>query len=82
MIVHPGHTEENGALRLNQTANNVLLLQTGILFYNGNQSLQNLVYCLQELGLLSIASCQVLIDAIEISVIDCHNEKHPFMVFY
>ena len=78
VVVHPGHPEENGPLRLYHTAHNVLLLVAGIGLHHGLQGLQNLLHSLEELLLMTVAGLQALHDGLQISVIQRHVCQHPF----
>ena len=78
VVVHPGHPEENGPLRLHHTAHNVLLLVAGIGLHHGLQRLQNFLHSLEELLLMTVAGLQALHDGLQISVIQRHVCQHPF----
>ena len=64
LIIYPRHTEDDDALWLNQAANDVLLLQTGIHLHHGNQCFKNLIDGLQILGLLAVTGTELFIDTV------------------
>ena len=78
LIVHPGHPEHNNALGLHNAADDVLLLVAGVGLHHRNQGLQHFVDGLQELGLLGVAGGQILINAVQVSILDGHK-KHSFL---
>ena len=50
VVVHPGHAEQQAALRLHHTVHNAHLGQLGLLIVHGLEGFHNLAYSLEELG--------------------------------
>src|SRR5699024_2079295 len=64
LIVHPGHTEGDDPLGLDQTLDQAGLLVLGVLFHQGLDALQHLLHSLQELRLVGVALGQTVVDAL------------------
>ena len=68
LIVNPGHTEGDDALRLDQTLDQASLLVFGVLLHDGLDALQNLADSLQEFGLVCIALSQTIINTFQVFI--------------
>ena len=73
LIVNPGHTEGDDALRLDQTLNQSGLLVLRVLLHNGLDALQNLAHSLQELRLVGIALFQTFVNALQVFI--CQHSR-------
>ena len=73
LVIDPGHTEGDDALRLDQTLDEGGLLVLGMLLHDGLDALQNLADSLQEFGLVGIALFQALVDTLQIFIRQ-HND--------
>ena len=68
LIIDPGHTEADDALRLHQTLDQAGLLVLGVLFHHGLDALQHLTHSLQEFRLVGIALCQAVVHALQVFI--------------
>ena len=68
LIIDPGHTEADDALRLHQTLDQAGLLVLGVLFHHGLDALQHLTHSLQEFRLVGIALCQAFVHALQVFI--------------
>ena len=68
LIIDPGHTEADDALRLHQTLDEGGLLVLGVLFHHGLDALQHLTHSLQEFRLVGIALCQAVVHALQVFI--------------
>ena len=73
LVIDPGYTEGDDALRLDQTLDEAGLLVLGMLLHDGLDALQDLADSLQEFGLVSIALFQALVDTLQIFIRQ-HND--------
>ena len=73
LIVNPGYTEGDDALRLDQTLDQSGLLVLGVLLHNGLDALQNLAHSLQELRLVGIALFQTFVNALQVFI--CQHSR-------
>jgi len=73
LVIDPGYTEGNDALRLDQTLDEAGLLVLGMLLHDGLDALQDLADSLQEFGLVGIALFQALVDTLQIFIRQ-HND--------
>ena len=65
LIIHPGHTEADDALRLHQTLDQAVGFVLGVLVHQGLDALQDLPDSLQKLRLAGIAHSQPLIHPLQ-----------------
>ena len=77
MVVHPGHAEQQAALRLHHTVHNAHLGQLGLLIVHGLEGFHNLAYSLEELGLMGVLLADAFVHVLEVRIGDrkCHNAK-------
>ena len=68
LIVHPGHTEGDDPLGLDQALDQAGLLILGVLFHQGLDALQHLPHSLQELRLVGVALGQTVVDALQVFI--------------
>lgn len=77
MVVHPGHAEQQAALRLHHTVHNAHLGQLGLLIVHGLEGFHNLAYSLEELGLMGVLLADAFVHVLKVRIGDrkCHNAK-------
>ena len=81
VVVHPGHTEHDHSLRLNDSLDDALLLQLRICGHYRLQRLQHFAGCLQELLLLCVAAYQSVVNTLQITTLKIHLLSLPEMYF-
>ena len=74
-VIHPGHPEQQAALRLHQALNNAHLLQLGAALKHRLQRGQDLLHCLQKFLLIGVTSSQVLVYTVQICILDRHSDS-------
>ena len=71
VVVNPGYTELNHALRLNNTINDTVCFIGRILCNNRLQRHQDFAYCLQEFRLIAVLRYDLVVYTLKICVLKC-----------
>ena len=75
LVVGPGDTEDDGALRLDDAVDDLVLDDVGAALHDGLQRGQNLLDSLQELLLTGVALAQAGVHTLQIFIVDSHNKS-------